>query len=108
MLARPRRTAAAAHRQLEPGRLRRGRQPHPERARRDRHHPAAARGWITQDAGGAPRADPGGLEFHGRAEALHEELWDERREGVSDEEYLITLKVLQRFVHHTGGRAWRH
>ncbi|KOV16799.1 MULTISPECIES: winged helix DNA-binding protein [Streptomyces] len=67
-----------------------------------------ARGWITQDAEGRLGLTPEGLDFYGRAEALQKELWDERHEGVSDEEYLITLKVLQRFVHNTGGRAWHH
>jgi hypothetical protein len=37
---------------------------------------------------------------------LQDEQWAERHAGVSDEEYLTTLKVLQRFVHNTGGRAW--
>ncbi|MFF7636250.1 MarR family transcriptional regulator [Kitasatospora sp. NPDC008050] len=29
-------------------------------------------------------------------------------DGISDEEYLITLKVLQRMIHNVGGEAWHH
>lgn len=32
----------------------------------------------------------------------------EIHEGISDEEYLLTLKVLQRMIHNTGGKAWHH
>ncbi|MEV7506816.1 MarR family transcriptional regulator [Streptomyces sp. NPDC090085] len=66
------------------------------------------RGWITEDAAGRLGITPDGREFHRRAAALQKELWDERHEGISDEEYVTTLKVLQRFVHNTGGRAWHH
>ncbi|MGW7435224.1 MarR family winged helix-turn-helix transcriptional regulator [Streptomyces sp. NPDC054849] len=67
-----------------------------------------ARGWITQDAGGRLGITSEGREFFGRAAALQEELWAERHADVSDEEYLTTLKVLQRFIRNTGGRAWHH
>ncbi|MFF0446960.1 MarR family winged helix-turn-helix transcriptional regulator [Streptomyces sp. NPDC004609] len=29
-------------------------------------------------------------------------------EGIEDEEYVRTLKVLQRMIHNVGGRAWHH
>ncbi len=67
-----------------------------------------ARGWITQDAEGRLGITSEGREFFGRAAALQKELWAERHAGISDEEYLTTLKVLQRFIHNTGGRAWHH
>ncbi|MGW7135390.1 MarR family winged helix-turn-helix transcriptional regulator [Streptomyces xanthophaeus] len=66
------------------------------------------RGWITQDASGRLGITPEGREFFDRAATLQEDLWAERHAGISDEEYLITLKVLQRFVHNVGGRAWHH
>ncbi|MFD3550040.1 MarR family winged helix-turn-helix transcriptional regulator [Streptomyces sp. NPDC058655] len=69
---------------------------------------AIARGWITQDAGHRLELTAEGREFYDRAAALQRELWQERHAGVSDEEYLTTLKVLQRFIHNTGGRAWHH
>jgi hypothetical protein len=28
--------------------------------------------------------------------------------GITDEEYLVTLKVLQRMIHNVGGEAWHH
>ncbi|WKD31635.1 MarR family winged helix-turn-helix transcriptional regulator [Streptomyces xanthophaeus] len=65
-------------------------------------------GWITQDAAGRLEMTPEGQEFFDKAAALQKDLWDERHAGISDEEYLITLKVLQRFIHNVGGRAWHH
>uniref|UniRef100_A0AAU2JKS0 MarR family winged helix-turn-helix transcriptional regulator n=1 Tax=Streptomyces sp. NBC_00049 TaxID=2903617 RepID=A0AAU2JKS0_9ACTN len=67
-----------------------------------------ARGWITQDAAGRLDMTAEGREFYDQAAALQKELWDERHAGISDEEYLTTLKVLQRFIHNTGGKAWHH
>ncbi|MCZ9340242.1 MarR family winged helix-turn-helix transcriptional regulator [Streptomyces sp. TRM76130] len=67
-----------------------------------------ARGWITEDAEGRLGITAEGRAFHDKAAALQDELWAERHAGISDEEYLTTLKVLQRFIHNTGGRAWHH
>ncbi|MGV4926481.1 MarR family winged helix-turn-helix transcriptional regulator [Streptomyces sp. BHT-5-2] len=67
-----------------------------------------AQGWITEDAEGRLGITAEGRAFYDKAAALQDELWTERHAGVSDEEYLITLKVLQRFIHNTGGRAWHH
>ncbi|WP_327738366.1 MarR family winged helix-turn-helix transcriptional regulator [Streptomyces nojiriensis] len=65
-------------------------------------------GWITQDAEGRLAMTPEGREFFDKAVALQGDLWDERHAGISDEEYLITLKVLQRFIRNVGGQAWHH
>lgn len=65
-------------------------------------------GWITQDAEGQLGLTPEGRAFYDKAAALQGELWAERHAGVSDEEYLTTVKVLQRFIHNTGGQAWHH
>ncbi|MFC8358619.1 MarR family winged helix-turn-helix transcriptional regulator [Streptomyces griseorubiginosus] len=67
-----------------------------------------AKGWITEDTDGHLDLTDEGRVFYARAAALQDELWAERHADVSDEEYLITLKVLQRFIHNTGGRAWHH
>lgn len=67
-----------------------------------------ARGWITEDAGGRLGITAEGRAFYGKAAALQDELRAERHAGVSDEEYVTTLKVLQRFIHNTGGHAWHH
>ncbi len=69
---------------------------------------AIARNWITEDSGGRLSITAEGRAFHDRAAALQDELWAERHAGISDEEYVTTLKVLQRFIHNTGGRAWHH
>ncbi|MFF2074755.1 MarR family winged helix-turn-helix transcriptional regulator [Kitasatospora sp. NPDC058162] len=67
------------------------------------------RGWVVaESAGGRLVLTSEGREFFDRAAALQDELWTERHSGISDEEYLTTLKVLQRFVHNTGGQAWHH
>ncbi|MGW3090160.1 MarR family winged helix-turn-helix transcriptional regulator [Streptomyces sp. NPDC001108] len=67
-----------------------------------------SQGWITEDAEGRLVITAEGRAFHEKAAALQAELWAERHAGISDEEYLTTLKVLQRFIHNTGGTAWHH
>ncbi|MER8158339.1 MarR family transcriptional regulator [Streptomyces sp. NPDC094472] len=67
-----------------------------------------AQGWITEDAEGHLGITAEGRTFFGKAAALQDELWTERHAGISDEEYLTTVKVLQRFIHNTGGHAWHH
>lgn len=67
-----------------------------------------ARGWITEDGAGHLGMTAQGRAFYEKAAALQSDLWAERHADISDEEYLTTLKVLQRFVHNTGGRAWHH
>ncbi|MEV6962770.1 MarR family winged helix-turn-helix transcriptional regulator [Streptomyces sp. NPDC051207] len=69
---------------------------------------AIAHGWITEDAEGRLRITREGRAFYDKAAALQDELRAERHAGISDTEYLTTLKVLQRFIHNTGGRAWHH
>ncbi|MEU2655393.1 MarR family winged helix-turn-helix transcriptional regulator [Streptomyces sp. NPDC007325] len=67
-----------------------------------------AQGWITEDPEGRLGITDEGRAFYDKAAALQDELWAQRHAGISDEEYLTTLKVLQRFIHNTGGRAWHH
>ena len=69
---------------------------------------AIARGWIDQDSARNLTLTPEGRRFYGEAAALQGRLWAERHEGITDEEYLTTLKVLQRLIHNTGGKAWHH
>ncbi|MGW1077352.1 MarR family transcriptional regulator [Streptomyces sp. NPDC002537] len=33
---------------------------------------------------------------------------DRIHDGVTDKEYLVTLKTLQRMIHNVGGKAWHH
>ncbi|MFU0243226.1 MarR family winged helix-turn-helix transcriptional regulator, partial [Streptomyces scabiei] len=68
-----------------------------------------AAGWITETGSdGLLSLTPEGRTFFEKAAALQDDLWTERHAGISDEEYLTTMKVLQRFIHNTGGRAWHH
>ncbi|MFJ3663256.1 MarR family winged helix-turn-helix transcriptional regulator [Streptomyces sp. NPDC090119] len=67
-----------------------------------------ALGWVTEDGEGHLGLTDEGEAFFHKAAALQEELGAERHAGISDEEYLTTLKVLQRFIHNTGGHAWHH
>ncbi|KUL48683.1 transcriptional regulator [Streptomyces violaceusniger] len=67
-----------------------------------------AQGWITEDTEGRLGLTAEGRTFFDKAAALQDELWTERHAGISDEEYLTTIKVLQRFIHNTGGHAWHH
>ncbi|MGW6354034.1 MarR family winged helix-turn-helix transcriptional regulator [Streptomyces sp. NPDC055092] len=69
---------------------------------------AIAHGRLTEDAGGRLSLTAAGKEFFDEVSMLQRELWAERHAGISDEEYLTTLKVLQRFIHNTGGHAWHH
>ncbi|WP_225836010.1 MarR family winged helix-turn-helix transcriptional regulator [Streptomyces sp. NK08204] len=67
-----------------------------------------ARGWTTEDAEGRLAITAEGRALFEKAAALQDELWAERHAGISDEEYLTTIKVLQRIIHNTGGSAWHH
>ncbi|MEV3859745.1 MarR family transcriptional regulator [Streptomyces sp. NPDC050095] len=68
----------------------------------------AAHGRLVEDGQGLLSLTDDGRALFDKAAALQDELWSERHAGISDEEYLATLKVLQRFIHNTGGRAWHH
>ncbi|MGK5639519.1 MarR family transcriptional regulator [Streptomyces sp. URMC 126] len=65
-----------------------------------------ARGWVAEDGEGRLRLTAEGRAFREKTAVLQGELWAERHRDISDEEYLTTLKVLQRFIHNTGGHAW--
>ncbi|MFI8853576.1 MarR family transcriptional regulator [Streptomyces sp. 891-h] len=67
-----------------------------------------AQGWLTEDTQGHLGITAEGRAFYEKAAALQDELWAERHAGISDAAYLTTLKVLQRFIHNTGGSAWHH
>ncbi|NJP51875.1 winged helix-turn-helix transcriptional regulator [Streptomyces sp. SBST2-5] len=63
---------------------------------------------LDEDGEGRLTPTDQGRARYEKAAALQDELWAERHAGISDEEYLTTMKVLQRFIHNTGGRAWHH
>lgn len=66
------------------------------------------RGWITEDAQGRLRLTAEGERRYTEAAAVQDRLLAERNEGVSDEQYLTTIRVLQRMIRNVGGTAWHH
>lgn len=67
-----------------------------------------ARGWADEDEAGRLRITQDGA-------AMYDELADVQRSlrarihaGVSDEEYVAALKVLQRMIKNVDGQAWHH
>jgi DNA-binding MarR family transcriptional regulator len=68
----------------------------------------AARGWTAEDAEGRLTLTDEGRAFFDKADRLQDDLRAERHTGITDEEYLTTLKVLQRMIHNVGGQAWHH
>ncbi|MFC9457508.1 hypothetical protein [Streptomyces sp. NPDC056983] len=70
--------------------------------------PSAEEQHFTRTPGGRLSLTAAGKDFFDEVALLQRELRVERHAGVSEGEYLTTLKVLQRFIHNTGGHAWHH
>ncbi|OKI04798.1 transcriptional regulator [Streptomyces sp. CB02923] len=49
-----------------------------------------------------------GADVHARCAALQKEMRATIHDGISDEEYVRTLKVLQRMIHNVGGTMRHH
>ncbi|MFH9420744.1 MarR family winged helix-turn-helix transcriptional regulator [Streptomyces sp. NPDC017529] len=49
-----------------------------------------------------------GAEVHARCAALQKEMRATIHDGIDDEEYVRTLKVLQRMIHNVGAEMWHH
>lgn len=65
----------------------------------------AEKGWVTRREGMVMATSAGAERFTVAAEAQNE-LGVERRRGISDEEYEIAIRVLQRTIANVGGDAW--
>ncbi|MEU8624302.1 MarR family winged helix-turn-helix transcriptional regulator [Streptomyces sp. NPDC048669] len=63
---------------------------------------------ITQDAGTRLRLTSSGHELRTRAYAGVTRASEEIHDGIPPEEFVRTLKVLQRMIHNVGGKAWHH
>ncbi|MFJ4901931.1 MarR family winged helix-turn-helix transcriptional regulator [Streptomyces sp. NPDC088727] len=63
---------------------------------------------ITQDAGTRLRLTPEGSELRTRAYARVSRAIAEIHDGIPPEEFVRTMKVLQRMIHNVGGKAWHH
>ncbi|MBT2396516.1 MarR family winged helix-turn-helix transcriptional regulator [Streptomyces sp. ISL-100] len=68
----------------------------------------AARKLITQDGDKRLRFTDEGRALQKTTAARQEVLRAEIHAGITDEEYVRTLKVLQRMIHNTAGQAWHH
>ncbi|MGC4928040.1 MarR family winged helix-turn-helix transcriptional regulator [Streptomyces sp. DT117] len=64
------------------------------------------RGLITQNDGARLRITPEGRALRDRAFTRVMRAREEIHEGVTDEEFVAALKVLQRMIHNVGGKAW--
>ncbi|MFH8404795.1 MarR family winged helix-turn-helix transcriptional regulator [Streptomyces sp. NPDC018019] len=65
------------------------------------------RGLATLD-GGRLHLTADGADVYARCAALQEEMRATLHDGIDDEEYVRTLKVLQRMIHNVGGQMWHH
>lgn len=54
------------------------------------------------------RLTPEGRALYARAAERQTASRQRIHDGIPDEDYLVTLKVLQRMIHNTGGHAWHH
>ncbi|WP_190086478.1 MarR family winged helix-turn-helix transcriptional regulator [Streptomyces longisporoflavus] len=75
------------------------------------HHDIGAlhdRGLLTEDIQGRLRLTDEGRRLRDETAARQQKTRAEIHEGISDEEYVRTLKVLQRMIHNVGGTAWHH
>ncbi|MFI6049115.1 MarR family winged helix-turn-helix transcriptional regulator [Streptomyces violascens] len=68
----------------------------------------AARGLLVQDEADHLELTDTGRELRERAAARQGDTRGLIHTGITDEEYVRTLKVLQRMIHNVGGKAWHH
>lgn len=67
-----------------------------------------ARDWARQDVGERLRLTAEGAALQAELAGLQRSLRERIHADIPDEEYVRTLKVLQRMIHNVGGRAWHH
>ncbi|MFE6159150.1 MarR family winged helix-turn-helix transcriptional regulator [Streptomyces sp. NPDC056486] len=75
------------------------------------HHDISAlhdRALLTEDIDGRLRITDEGRGLRDDTAVRQQKTRAEIQEGISDEEYIRTLKVLQRMIHNVGGAAWHH
>ncbi|MFD4635053.1 MarR family winged helix-turn-helix transcriptional regulator [Streptomyces sp. NPDC058284] len=75
------------------------------------HHDIGAlrdRGLVSEDSTGALALTDEGRTLRDRVAERQQELRAQIHEGITDEDYVRTLKVLQRMIHNVGGSAWHH
>ncbi|MGH3312692.1 MAG: MarR family winged helix-turn-helix transcriptional regulator [Streptomyces sp.] len=66
------------------------------------------RGWADQDDSKRLRITAEGAALQAELATVQRSLRARIHAGITDEEYIRTLKVLQRMIHNVGGHAWHH
>lgn len=66
---------------------------------------AIAKGWIQQTDSRLKHTEAGVEQFE-RAAAVQRDLQAERMHGISEEDFVTTIRVLQRTIENVGGEAW--
>jgi hypothetical protein len=61
--------------------------------------------WLVEDQGRL-RSTPLGVEVFTRAADVQADLERERRQGITDDDLVTTITVLQRTIANVGGDAW--
>ncbi|MFE0105179.1 MarR family transcriptional regulator [Streptomyces sp. NPDC059009] len=63
---------------------------------------------LSEDGAGRLRPTDAGRELQARIAVRQKANRDQIHAGITDEEYVAALKVLQRMIHNVGGSAWHH
>ncbi|MBW5424499.1 winged helix DNA-binding protein [Streptomyces sp. BG9H] len=66
------------------------------------------RGLVAERADGLIALTDEGRTLRDHVAGRQQRLRAQIHEGISDEEYVRALKVLQRMIHNVGGTAWHH
>ncbi|MGW2324906.1 MarR family winged helix-turn-helix transcriptional regulator [Streptomyces sp. NPDC001700] len=66
-----------------------------------------SRGLLTTTAQRL-RLTPEGRDLRARAAERQVAMRERIHDGIPDEDYVATLKILQRMIHNTNGQAWHH
>ncbi|AXG79035.1 MarR family transcriptional regulator [Streptomyces paludis] len=63
---------------------------------------------LTLDNENRLQLTAGGADVYRQCVERQTAMRKQVHDGITDDEYLITLKVLQRMIHNVGGEAWHH
>ncbi|QIQ04725.1 MarR family winged helix-turn-helix transcriptional regulator [Streptomyces liangshanensis] len=66
------------------------------------------RGLITPDAEGRLHLTAEGDELFQKCASFQRSMRERVHKDITNEEYVVTLKVLQRMIHNVGAKAWHH
>lgn len=66
---------------------------------------AASKGWIHESDSRLHYTDAG-AELFRRAADVQRDLQTERMQGITEADYVTTIRVLQRTIENVGGSAW--